>query len=84
VDLWLGERLHYISGGDEGRWQPYVALTSIAWGSFVGALVLGPALRTWGRGRGLVSAAAAAVAAASIAVVALIATLFAILVVGGD
>ena len=82
--FFAGERLNYIGGGDEGRWQPFVAVSASAWGAIVFAFVLPPARRRWGSVRGAAAGAATAVAACAVAAVSCILTFgFLVLIFGG-
>ena len=82
--FFAGLRLNYIGGGDEGRWQPFVAVSASAWAAIVFAFVLPPARRRWGSVRGAAAGAATAVAACAVAAVSCILTFgFLVLIFGG-
>jgi hypothetical protein len=81
--LFLGADLGFISSGDEGRWQPYTAVSGLLWSTLVFAFVYPAAHDRWTR-RDRIAASALVGIAATIAVfLATIFWLFAFLIAVG-
>jgi hypothetical protein len=74
--FFLGARLDYIGGGDEGRWQPYEATAAALWAALVFAFVFATTRR-------VATAAVTAVVAGSLAIVASFVTLGVLIGIAG-
>jgi hypothetical protein len=79
----LGAELGFISGGDEGRWQPYTAAAGLLWSTLVFAFVYPAARDRWGRAEGIAAGGLAVIASTIVVFLASIAWLFVILIVSG-
>jgi hypothetical protein len=53
--LFLGIEWRFISGGDEGRWQPYTAGMGFVYAALVFAYTFPATRRHWGDGDGAVA-----------------------------
>jgi hypothetical protein len=73
----------YISGGDEGRWQPYTAAAGLLWATLVFAFVHPAARERWGGREGVVASALTGIAACLIVFVSSILFFLILLILSG-